>query len=386
MNILSIAPDIDAGGSAHSLLHLAEGLVELGHKLSIVTIVAPNLQKPHCVRYKELGIEVRYVYLPYFPLPMVECRVPFAKNIARAARHFSGFAELRAIAEKSRPDLIHYNSYAALFAALALDGPAVLHARERVREPAPLLWAYRAAIRAKISSITAINNMIGAQAERLWGLPVSVVNNTCGFVPRFQEFDRSSPLRYGLIAQVLPDKGHLECLEACATAAGELRARGVEIHLFGGELPAHRELFRSISEKIHRMGLEDFVFFHGPTNHPEQEISRLHLAMCLETSGYPLQRSVIEAMCQGRAVLATGDDQSFVTRGQTGELVAAGNISALAGAMVRLADRETLERMGRTAAERAAVLFDPQINARETAKSWELAVHSRTENISTHIK
>jgi glycosyltransferase involved in cell wall biosynthesis len=83
-----------------------------------------------------------------------------------------------------------------------------------------------------------------------------------------------------------------------------------------------------------------------------------------------------QAMAAGKPVVAThiGGIPETVTDGVSGVLVAAGDTSQLAQAIIRLArDAALRERMGRAGREKAARDFDPSTIARRTTAIYEVA-------------
>ncbi len=91
-----------------------------------------------------------------------------------------------------------------------------------------------------------------------------------------------------------------------------------------------------------------------------QDYARFGIYVRADKSGCPWGRDIIEAMCSGVPVVATGSSQEFVVEGVTGFLTPPGSPELLAEAVERLlVDRALRSAMGRAARQRALALFSP---------------------------
>ncbi|MCJ2166245.1 MULTISPECIES: glycosyltransferase family 4 protein [unclassified Pseudodesulfovibrio] len=365
MRILSITNDIDSGGAAKSLFFLAENMAALGHEMHIISISKPSRTGKRVEDLASAGVKVDFVRIPYYPMSLKACPIPFWKNIGRSVARFGEFGRLKRMVTDIQPDVIHYNSYTTLLAALPLKGwPAVLHCREVLLEDAPLLPLTKPLVRSRIREAVAISPIESEQAQRIFGLKTAVIFNTAPIPEKPAPMPEGNGLVYGMFSHVSPMKGHLLCIQACAKAADELRRAGVSVRLFGGKIGIHDELYRSIEHKISLAGIGDIVSFQGFSVEPEKEMQGIHLLLRPDLTGHPWGRDIIEAMSQGRPVLATGDSEIFIAKGLTGELVPAGDADAFARALVQLADRDKLKRMGAAAYTFAANNFTQKQSSR----------------------
>lgn len=374
MRILSVTNDIDSGGAAKSLFFLARGLARLGHEVRVISISAPSRTGRRVAELAEAGVAVDFVRIPYYPMSLAACPIPFWKNVGRAVSRPGEFRRIRRLADDFSPDVIHYNSYTTLLAALPLGArPAVLHCREMLLEDAPLLPLTRPLVRARVRELVAISPAEAEQARRVFGLDASVIFNPAPVPGEPAPMPDGDGLVYGMFSHVSPTKGHRLCIEACGLAAPELRLAGVRVRLFGGRIGIHDALYRSLEQYIEDAGIGDVVSFQGFAVDPEAEMRAAHLVLRPDLTGHPWGRDVIEAMSQGRPVLAAGKSEVFIKPGETGELVKPGDAEALASAMAALADRERLTRMGENAHRFAAARFDPDEHARRVLAVLERA-------------
>lgn len=375
MKIVSITPDIDSGGAAKSLFLLSRQIVRDGHELHIISIAKPSRTKRKVEQLREMGVTVDYFDIPYFPLKLIVCPIPFWKNVRRTVENRNEYRRLADRVREINPDIIHYNSYTTLLISLWLkEYPAILHAREVLTEPSGTIPLTRVLMRRGISEVVGITPAEGEQAERLFSLPVTVVNNWPEVPSELTPMPPDDPLVYGVFSHITPIKGHLACVQACGLVADELRRANVTVRLFGGRVPIHEDYYQQVLAEVERSRLHDIVDFRGFTDDPEAEMRKTHLVVRPDVTGQPWGRDVIEAMSLGRPVLAFGKDDFFVKRDRTGRLEPAGDVQALARAMVELADGEKLRRLGRGAHEFARGHFDPVGNPRRIIERMQRIV------------
>ncbi len=373
MKILSITNDIDSGGAARSLFVLVRNLAAMGHELAVITICQPVRTTDRIKELQTYGVQVQFVPIPHYPMRYVACPMRFCRNIYLALANRGEFSRLRRMVEAFDADIIHYNSYTALFASLVLKRyPGVLHAREVLVESSPLLLPTKALVRSRIRGIVAISPVEAEQTKRVFRLPVSIVLNTPLHAPRLTPMPTTPGLTYSVFSHVSPAKGHLVCIRAVAMVADKLRKAGVRIRLYGGKIAMHAGLYDFLTHEIAALGMGDLVSFEGFCENPETQMENMHLLLRPDLTGHPWGRDVLEAMSLGRAVLATGSRETFVKPGNTGMLVPPGDAKALAKVMLQMADRHKLETLGRNAYEFARENFDPDINAAKFADILEL--------------
>jgi glycosyltransferase involved in cell wall biosynthesis len=367
MKIVSITPDIDSGGAAKSLFVLARALARQDRKLHVISIAQASRTKRKVEELRAMGVEVSFFNIPYFPLQLIVCPIPFWANAKRTLARLGEFRRLRGLVRDLSPDVLHYNSYTTLHIAALLGGiPSVLHAREVLVEPAWMLPLLKKIMRSRIAEVIAISPEEGEQAERLFGLPVTTIFNSPLAPPTFAPLPDSTPLVYGVFSHITPIKGQLELVRACAKAARGLREAGVEIRVFGGTVGIHQNYYESVVREIEANGIGDIITLAGFTDDPEGEMRKCHLIVRPDATGQPWGRDIIESMSMGRPILAAGSSQTFVKPGETGLLVPPKDTEALAAALLTLADRDVLEAMSNKAFEFAKMNFNPDRNLQAT--------------------
>ena len=194
----------------------------------------------------------------------------------------------------------------------------------------------------------------------------------CGIEPA--KFPAPAPLSDGprrlvSIGRFVEQKGQLALIAAMAA----LRDSHPDLHL---TLIGDGELRGAIEAAIADHGLADRITLTGWVDEARvtAELAASHgLVMPSFAEGLPMV--VMEAMAAARPVIATyiAGTPELVQPGQTGWLVPAGDVTALAGAMAALHDTplSVLEKMGHSGRKR---VFDRHDVATEAGK---LAGHMR---------
>jgi glycosyltransferase involved in cell wall biosynthesis len=176
----------------------------------------------------------------------------------------------------------------------------------------------------------------------------------------------------GVIANLVPVKGHSDFLRAAA--------------LVGARLPAARFLLvgsgplrDSLENQARALGLGDKVVFAGPRDDVARALAALDLlVVASHTEG--LSNVLLEAMAMGRPVLATrvGGNPAVVQDCETGRLVPPADPTALGAAMLEmLEDRSRSLALGRRARAWVAERFSAGQMVHRHEQLYESLVASR---------
>jgi len=176
----------------------------------------------------------------------------------------------------------------------------------------------------------------------------------------------------GMIGRMVREKGYREFIEAAAMI---LKDRpGTHFLCIGDELrsdhDASRGMFRSL---IRELELEDSIHFAGMRSDIPELLSILSV-YTLPSYREGMPRSIIEAMCMERPVVATNirGCREEVVDGETGYLVPTRDAPALAGAIADLLKDPVLARdFGNRGRERAAHLFSEKRVLERQLKVYE---------------
>jgi glycosyltransferase involved in cell wall biosynthesis len=210
-----------------------------------------------------------------------------------------------------------------------------------------------------------IHAQMGVPLERLTVVPVGVDHTV--FRPYDDVEKRPGRLMVTTSSDV-PMKGLVPLLEAVAKLRVE---RDIELTVIGRPQPKGR-----VAATIQRLGLGDIVT--TVTGVSDEELARLYgeAQVAIVPSLYEgFSLPAIEAMaCAVPVVATTGGALPEVVgvSGETGLLVEPNNPDALAGAIRRLLDDETLRRrLGANGRERVTQRFTWQVTARGTAACYD---------------
>lgn len=271
--------------------------------------------------------------------------------------------ELARLFRQVQPDLIHLNDTlpahnASLLAAIRNRTPAVVHVRAFT--PYTLFDRWLAGRPIGYLCISqAIATWLRQQGVR--SRPIAVVYNgvaLADFVPgEGREAARASlglhpdDLAVGLIGRLEPWKGQTVFLDALARARQECPTlRGL---LIGDAQPAFPHYEAELRQRATELGLGEGVIFAGRRDDLGPVLAALDLVAHTSVAPEPFGRVIIEAMAAARPVIVSdaGAGPEIVTDGETGRITPAGDVGALAAAMVALAqspvERERLAQAGR---------------------------------------
>lgn len=182
------------------------------------------------------------------------------------------------------------------------------------------------------------------------GSSLEVIHNGVRIEP-WEPRPAAAELHVACVARLAPVKGQHVLVEALALAGPGIRAT-----LVGAELESGGASYRDqLEQRAAELGLSDRIELLGFREDARALIAAAD-ALVLPSFREGLPIVVLEAMERGRPVVATavGGTPEAVLDGETGLLVPAGDVEALAAALVRLRDDPALRvRLG--AAGRARV-------------------------------
>jgi glycosyltransferase involved in cell wall biosynthesis len=286
-----------------------------------------------------------------------------------------GIAYVRSTARSRHVTLVYVNTFVTLSGAIGgtLAGvPVLWHIREILSMPRPVRWMLYQALSLCADRIVcvskAVRDSILKEAPKLAKKSVVVYNavsvavNTStekhiGF--REEVGVPESAQLVGMVGRILPWKGQ----EVLAEAAALLLQKHPEVHFvavgsYFGDQSQHLEKLTTL---LSALGIENR--FHLADYHSNiTEVYRSFDVFVLPSiKPEPFGRVTVEAMTQGRAVIATnhGGTCELIEHGVTGMLVPPSDPKALAEAIELLLINPALrERMGRAAVTFAKANFE----------------------------
>lgn len=371
--VLVAHPSADVYGADLQLLESVSAMVERGWRV----VVAVPAEGPLVARLQERGAEVGFVDFPVLRRANTSAR-GFAQMVAQAALCVPRLAR---VIRRFAPSVVYVNTVTLpwwLFAARLAGRPTVCHLHEAETGDnqlvlkallSPLLLAHRVIVisRSTLEAMAAIIPSLQAKAALIY-------NGVPGPIDPPMPAARRGPIRAVVIGRLSPRKAPHLALEA----VGRLRARGYDITLgvVGTAFEGYEWYVRELEERSAQpdlSGAVDFVGYASPV-WPVLADADLAIAPSLRE---PFGNAVVEAQLARRPVVATaalGHTES-IADGQTGLLVPAEDVEAMAAAIARVVDEpELAARIAEDARETAKTRFSIDRYRAEVAELIESLV------------
>jgi L-malate glycosyltransferase len=375
LRVLLCVDSLAAGGTELNAVRTVEALMRRGHDARLLALRADGPLLDRCV---QRGV------------PLMEFRVP----PIREGGVFRRAAALVRLVQRIGAEVLHTqdrytNAFLVPWARLA--GVRVVASRRwwDLQPSRAIRAGNRLAFRLA-HHVTANSERVAELVRRVDGVPqekVTVIPNfldewaleAAGEAERLMLRDRlgipNAAWRVvGAVANLRPVKAHEVLLEAMAAV---LRERSdVCLALVGDG-----ECRPGLERQAQTLGIAERVIFAGARSEPVNWHAAFDVSVLASYSeGFP--NTVVEGMAAGNPVVATdvGGTADAIRDEVTGLLVPAGSAAALAAALGRVLDDETLaRRLGQAAVERARHEFraDAVIPRLETLYSALLAESSR---------
>lgn len=345
MKILHVEGGRNLYGGPHQVLLLMEGLKARGIENHLAC-------RPGC-QLAERAVAVATVH----PVPM------------RGDLDVSLIARLYRLIQNVKPDIVHLHSRigADVMGGLAarLGGTPVIHSRRNDNPESRWMVALKYRLHDRVIAISeGIGRVLLSE-----GLPAAKLRYARDAVdaeewqePRDRDWfaqafgiGPAQPV-IGVVAQLIPRKGHRYLIEAVARIVGDhpdLQA------LFFGQGPQEVELIQAIQDR----GLECTIRLAGF----RPDLPRI--LPCLDVLVHPalmegMGVSLLQGACAAVPIIASrvGGIPEAVSAGETGILVAPADPLELAGALARLLEDPGLRRcMGMAGRQRVMREFSPQV-------------------------
>jgi len=319
---------------------------------------------------EHLGIEYHFAPLGILRRKYLSPRkiIPLALELAK------GVAHVRSVARKRGVALVYINTIVSVSGAIGgrLAGvPVLWHIREILAMPRPVRWALHNALRLCADRIVCISSAVRdsllKEAPFLTNKSV-VVYNAVSVAPSpavTQDVSLRDELGVphgvplvGMVGRVTHWKGQ----EVLAEAAGVVLQNHPDAHFVavGGYFADEVHYLEKLKSLISRLGLNGRFHLADYRPNVTAVYRALDIFVLPSRKPEPFGRVTVEAMMQGRAVIATnhGGTCELIEEGVTGVLVPPSDSRALVNAIERLLKDRTLgENMGRAAAAYARENF-----------------------------
>ena len=172
----------------------------------------------------------------------------------------------------------------------------------------------------------------------------------CDQIPNNPKLERpkNRKLHVLYIGAIMPGKGQMEAMKIVKM----LKNENLDFRLdFVGNFSPEDLFYLSILEEIKKNGLEEFIFFHGHIENPDEFYKSTDLVLNLSFSE-SFSMVCLEASAHGTPVISTncGGPRDLIVHGKTGYLVEIGDYSATKKYLVKLSkDRKLIEKLGEEA-------------------------------------
>ena len=342
MKILHTEASCGWGGQEIRILEEARGLIARGHDVSVA-----------CPVHARMTVEAARFGVPVVALPLE------FKTVA-------GFRALRSYLASQQPDVVNTHSSAdswltGLACATLRNPPAIVRTRHisaKVSANPFNRWLYRQAK----GVVTTGESLRRHLLETLDLDPARVMSVPTGIdTQRFAPADKTAAKlalgldpaqrHLGIVATLRSWKGHLFLLDAFA------QLKRPELHLLiVGEGPMRGP----IEEKIAALGIAARVTLAGQRSDPEHWLQAMDVFCLPAYANEGVPQAILQAMLCGLPIVTTpvGAILEAVTDGDTALVVPPKDAAALANAIGRLLDDDTLAtRLGAAARRRASADF-----------------------------
>jgi len=301
----------------------------------------------------------------------------------------AGAVRLRRVLRRQRPDVVHANGVkAALVATMAT-----------VLMRVPVIW-----VKHDLSWDGRLGRLVASRCRMVVGVSQATIeafgsrrNVEARVVPNglpdalFERPPTTDALNelvggsgrtpvVALVGRLHPAKGQLELVEAASAVRRERPE--VRFLLVGGEDPTQAEYARALRQRVTQLGLGDAVVF---VSHREDVPALLASCRVLAVPSGPDERGMgregfglagVEAMAVGTPVVGYADGALPEVLGECALLVAPGDRTALAAALVDLlADDELHGRLAACGRRRAASRYRLSTTVAAMRRSYLDALH-----------
>lgn len=307
--------------------------------------------------------------------------------------------QLRRLARRWRPDVVHANGVRAGLLALGLRGaprrPSVVVQVHDNLPRSAMGRAVRLALAVGCDRVIAVSNATARSFDA--GLPRRVARRVYisidhgRFTPRAAAsssvrdalgVSATAPL-LGEVAQITPWKGQMTAIEAMPPIVarhGDARLLIVGSVAFDGRGVRYdnRRYERELHERVADLGLDEHVVFTGQRGDVPALLGALDLFL-LPSWDEPFGTAALEAMATGTVALVgdSGGVTEYVEDHVSGRILPVERPEAWsAAALELLADRATLSSMGRRA-ERVAAAFTDETYASDCLRVYRELIDRR---------
>lgn len=364
MNILYLDKEGGFGGSSRSLYYLIKNIDRSRFFLRVIA----REKGPIVQAYHDLGVTCDVADMPLFKASKRKNIFSLVKTLLKSGAICAAQKKIAMAARDA--DIIHFN-HDGFLPYLFLNArygrrKCVVHLRTLIPDNAWGRWQARFMLKYAIAVFCISENEKrrflalsgGLGANRLF-----VVNNICEPFPEAQPPDwmRAFDGRFKIL--VMGNVAFSKGTDRAVAVARELKATGIRATVIvcgaqrnvGSRTDAMED---SLRDTVRREGLTDYCHFAGFCGDIAAVLVNSDAILRLSRENDPWGRDVIEAMTNGKPVLATGVESPYVVEGENGFLFASFEAAQVAAKIVFLANHpEEVSAIGERSRLKAAKLF-----------------------------
>jgi glycosyltransferase involved in cell wall biosynthesis len=223
---------------------------------------------------------------------------------------------------------------------------------------------------------------VAAGPVRSKRIPVAVIPAGTPYPVRARPPELTGPAVVGYAAALAPWKGHQVLLDAFSTVA---HRTGATLELLGSPFPRDDSYAATLRRRADAEDLRGRVRFLGYQSDPGAIVRRWTVAVSASVEPEAVGLSTLEAMSLGVPVVGTDLGATHHLLGEAGLLVKAGDVAAMAAAIIRLIeDPEQWARCHRAGPPRVAQEFRLDLQLERTLDLLAEVARSREEPTVVH--
>jgi len=368
MRVCCITRTVNTGGAGKSLQILLNRMPEFVEPI-ILSSSKNYVGKSHYKKIRYFTIKSGFYPFHY----LSGARDPLLLNyLAWIGRSVFLFMTINMIRRLS-PDIIVLNGFQGLWYApfLSKKVKIVLYARELLN-----MSKFDSGLAKKIVN-RYIDHVICVSDNEMHHLgeidcPKSVIYNADDAVlppsPDMAHVSAKSRncVNIGVFGTIHHVKGQYLILELVDKYGSKVEALNIRFFIFGGDsgITTRHNGREQLMEKVEKRGWQEFMKFPGWVTDTSTAMKRMSFILRTDTTGCPWGRDIIEAMSNGRTVIAAGKSKVFVKPGLNGFLFPPRDVEKMAELVFRLStDPQECAKLGESAYLFARENFDPKKNA-----------------------
>lgn len=393
MNILFLDKEGGYGGSSRSLFLLVKYL----NRRNLRPLVISNEAGPIAERYRQINVDHLVHKIPILKPAKRKNSVVLLKFLANLARFARAVGYLTTVVKQNRIDVIHFNHDGyfpyAIVNKIFWRRKTVFHMRTML--PVNIFSRLQAWIIKTCSDhLLFISNNEKERFARLTrsSVPHAVCpniaeNHDVGDIPKPAWLERFGGRFKVLVLTIIAESKGTDRVIDIARELKKNNRAGTVLIVCGSERNRTNRLSLKdqIARRIDEEGLDEYVYLADFQPNPEGIMNHADAVLRLSRENDPWGRDIIEAITNGKPVLATGKNETYVQNGINGYLFEPYDAQAIAEKIFFLSqNRQAHEKIREVNLKKGRELFyGPEIAGQIEAVYRSLNTAVTPEIVST---